>query len=458
MNVYFRKLVFLILISMVWMLAPGTFAQDDSTDSATPDDSSSDTPGMSTFDESEDASLFVGHYRINPGATVSIEIITNRINAYIAMVDDEGNIALPVIGPVAVFDLTSTEARQAIQDITDEYYNNAWVTFRILTLGRVKFYIYGDIDEPGFYTATGATTFLDLLQRFGLGSEADHRRIVHVRGERSTALPEPTDLIGEFEQPVNELIDDSLELFAENKIDELDPGVSIVDPLLFTREGQIETRNFYLEYGDVIFVPDPEITVDLTGFRRPGFYEVLPGETWSDLVTLAGGPEFDSNLANLILERRDINGELSELYYNLNVLRLDDLAAIPLCNFDSLKLLPYEKNVYVLGEVNEAGAYPYVPGKTPLEYLTDAGGPSDNAHLRFAALIRPPSDQFVPIEESEVIPVDLIETILHGTPSAAVAIEPGDILYVPDQGAGISISTIFTGLSVLVNAYRLFDN
>ncbi len=457
MNVHFQKLVTLILICLLFMLNPVN-AQDDSVDGATPDDGSSDTPGMITFVESEDASLFVGHYRLNPGDTVRIEIITSRISAYIAMVDDEGNIALPVIGPVSVFDLTATEARQAIQDITDEYYNNAWVTFRILTLGIVKFYIYGDIDEPGFYTATGATTFLDLLQRFGLGSEADHRRIVHVRGERSTALPEPTDLIGEFKQPVNELIDDSLELFAENKIDELDPRVSIVDPLVFTREGEIETRNFYLEYGDVIFVPYPEITVDLTGFRRPGFYEVLPGETWTDLVTLAGGPEFDSNLANMILERRDTNGELSELYYNLNVLRTDDLAAIPLCNFDSLKLLPYEKNVYILGEVNEAGAYPYVPGKTPLEYLTDAGGPTDNAHLRFAALIRPPSDQFVPIEESEVIPVDLIETILHGTPSVPVAIEPGDILYVPDQGAGISISTIFTGLSVLVNAYRLFDN
>ncbi|MCX6646396.1 MAG: SLBB domain-containing protein [bacterium] len=449
------KLVFIFLIAAIAMVSPVSFAQDTSGDTQTGGESTSAADSI-VFDTGEDASLFVGQYRINTGDTVEISLITITTNTYSAMVDDEGYIAIPVIGRVLVYNLTSTEARQAIQNITDEYYRNAWITFRIASLGIIKFYVYGDVLLPGFYTASGATTFFDFLQKFGIAGTTNHRRIVHVRGERNAVLPEQVNLIGEIEQPFSELIDQSLDLYTQGKTDEIDPRISILDPLEFTREGQIETRNFYLEYGDIIYVPDPETSVNMTGFRRPGEYEVLPGETWSNMITLAGQPDSLHDLANMLLEKRDDNGDLISLYYNLNLLDETGLAEIPLDNHDQMEVLLYDLNVYVLGEVNEPGAIEYATSLAPLEYISMAGGTTENAQMRFAVIVRPPADHLAPIEDSEVFQVDLVETVLHGRPSATVAIEPGDIIFVPDKGQGFTMDSVFTSLSFMVNAIRLF--
>lgn len=449
------KLIFTMLVISMAVISPLSHAQEGIGDSAAGVESSSAADSI-VFETSEDASLFVGHYRINPGDTVQISVIATSMATYDAMVDDEGYIAIPVIGRVLIYNLTAIEARQAIQDIADEYYRNAWITLQITSLGLVKFYVYGDVSLPGFYTASGATTFFDFLQKFGIANRAEHRRIVHVRGERSAALPEPVNLIGEFEQPVSELINESLDLFADGETDEIDPRITIIDPLEFTREGLIETRNFYLEYGDIIYVPDPVKSVRMDGFRRPGEYEVLPGETWSDLITLAGQPDTRHDVANMLLAKRDDEGSLVSLYYNLNLLDSNDLEMIPLDNHDQMAVLPYERNVYVLGEVNEPGFVEYQAGLTPIEYISMAGGTTENAQLRFIAIVRPPTDRLASIEDSQVFRVDLVETVLRGSPSATVAVEPGDIIFVPDKGRGFSIDLVFSSLSVMVNALRLF--
>ncbi len=454
----FRSAIYTtILFMLAFSLAVPTVttAQDDNTGS-TSTDSGTSAQDTITFEGNEDASLFVGFYRLNPGDTIHVEIITDMSRVYDTMIDDEGFIALPVLGRVKVDDLTVSEARQALQDVADQYFRRAWITCRIVRIGRVKFYIYGDISQPGFYTASGATTFFDLLQRFRLAGKAEHRRIVHVRGERRTTLPEPTEIPEDEEEPSSVLIEKSLELFTLGKIDEIDPRVTIVDPLDFTLEGEIEQKNFYLEYGDMIYIPDPEVVVSIDGFRRSGHYEVLPGETWSDLIGMVGQASLTRDISNLTIERYDEEGNLVQLYYNLNYLNDEKLAMIPLENRDCLKALSHEGNIYVFGEVNLAGAFAYNATSNPLDYITLAGGPTTDAHLRFAAIIRPPRDPASPTDESEVFALDIVDAVNRGTAPAAVTMQPGDIIFIPDKGEEVTLSNILSGLSVIVNAVRLF--
>jgi len=451
-----HNILILILIALLMAIPPPADAQgDDVGGTGTQPDGRTTSPIM--FDSGEDASLFVGYYRLNPGDTIQVEIITDVTRSYQAMIDDEGYIAIPVLGRVRIADLTVSETRVTLQELADEYYLRAWVTCQVVMLGKVKFYVYGDVDVPGFYTASGATTFFDFLQKFDIASDTEHRRIVHVRGERSSALPEPVDLLGNTAEPSTALIDEALDLFRANKPDEINPAITIVDPMDFTLEGEIEQRNFYLEYGDVIYIPDPEVLVSLQGFRRPGPYEVLPGENWSDLVRMAGAPDILNDITNLVLERYDRDGKLTQIYYNLNLLDNDELGRIPVLDRDRLTSTRHDGNVYVLGEVNEAGSFNYLPGMTPLEYLAMAAGPTPDAHLRFAVIVRPPHDPSVPMEESEIFEVDLVEAVTSGAPAASIPMQPGDILFIPDTGEQLSFSTILSGLSVLTNAIRLFD-
>ena len=444
----------MIFVLLLVLPGPVSLAQDD-TSSDNGDSTEIDTNEI-TFDEPEDISLFVGHYRLNPGDTVYIEIISDVASTFNAMIDEDGFVTLPVIGRVMIADLTASEARETIQLIADKYYRNSWITLKVSQIAKVKFYIYGDVRGPGFYTAPGTTTFLDFLQKFRLAGSASHRRIVHVKGDINTALPEPVDIIGGERETSSALIARSLQLFGEGQFVEIDPDVTVLDPLDFTIEGEIERKNFYLEYGDIIYVPDPVVTVNLEGFRRPGFYEVLPGESWADIIRLAGDPSQLRDISNIVLERRDDDGELSQLYYNLNLLGETELASLPIENRDNLRAMNYEVNVYVLGEVNLAGAFAYSPTMTPLDYLAMAGGETPESHLKFAKIIRPPRDPGAPLEESEIFDVDLVESIVHGTPQSTIAMQPGDILYIPPKGTQITIATVLSGLSVLVNTVRLF--
>ncbi|MFH1675699.1 MAG: SLBB domain-containing protein [bacterium] len=434
---------------------------ESSSDSA----SSGQTPGeesgqIITFDNSEDASLFVGYYRLNAGDEIYVEVITDKSLAYKPMLDEKGFIALPVIGKVNVLDMTAGEAREAIQNLADIYYVNAWITVKITKIARVKFYLYGDVRRPGFYTVSGATTLFDFLQQFGYTTDFSHRRIVHVRAGPQTALPESiisSEEPPETEMPLNDVIIRSLASYTSGESGDMDPRVAIVDPLSFTLEGKIEQLNFYLEYGDILYVPEPTVTVSLTGFRRSGTYEVLPGETWADILHKAGRPSMSQDISNMVLERRDADGVLSRLFYNLNYLDEPQLAQISLENRDQLSLIGIEGNIYVLGAVEAAGAFPFKSTSIPLDYLTLAGGPKDNAHIKFAVIYRPPRDPSAPLEDGQVWRCNLNEPVSSGRPSAEVELEPGDIIFIPDKGERITTGILFTGLSVLINSIRLFS-
>jgi protein involved in polysaccharide export with SLBB domain len=405
---------------------------------------------------SEDSSLFVGHYRMNPGDIVKVEIISDVGRAFSEMIDEEGYIALPVIGRVMIANLTTIEARAALQELVDQYYKKAWVTVQVQNLGKVKFYVYGDIQRPGFYTATSATTVIDFLQTIGMISGAGHRRIVHVRGNPVGELPEESDLLAPAGEPTSELIEKSLNLEQTGQSDLIDPRVTILDPLIFTLEGDIEQRNFYLEFGDIIYIPDPIKSIAVEGFSRSGPLEVLPGETWPDIIAMSGPPLANRNISNMLIERRDEDGQVIQIYYNLSQLNNDQLEQIPLVNRDSLKILPSEVNVYILGAVNKAGALPYMASTTPLDYLALAEGPTKDAHLRFAVILRPPREPSAPLEASEIIPCDLLAPFLSEGPIGA-SMQAGDILYIPDKGQQATMDTVFTALSVLVNTVRLFQ-
>jgi len=82
--------------------------------------------------------------------------------------------------------------------------------------------------------------------------------------------------------------------------------------------------------------------------------------------------------------------------------------------------------VYVLGEVARQGVYPIAEGTTMLRMLALAGGPNfTTGQLRHVVLLRE-----INPEETEVLLVN-VRHLLRG--GQDIAIEPGDVIYVPQR-------------------------
>ncbi len=111
--------------------------------------------------------------------------------------------------------------------------------------------------------------------------------------------------------------------------------------------------------------------------------------------------------------KRLITGDAS-----LNIrLQRDDVVYVPDSN---------ETSVFVLGEVKAPGIYRYSPPMSLMNVLAQAGGPTTDANIDEIHLIRPGKQQNLSLSVEELLGAE------H--PTRNVAIEEGDVLYVPRNG------------------------
>lgn len=79
------------------------------------------------------------------------------------------------------------------------------------------------------------------------------------------------------------------------------------------------------------------------------------------------------------------------------------------------------KFVYVYGEVDKSGRFVYLPGKKFSDYISYAGGPTEQASLHAATISR--KDKKFRINGSDVV--------FNGDSVQDITILPGDVIYVP---------------------------
>ena len=103
--------------------------------------------------------------------------------------------------------------------------------------------------------------------------------------------------------------------------------------------------------------------------------------------------------------------------------------------------------VSVLGEVFKPGLYSVDPGTSIIQLVTLVGGPTTNADLTHATVIR----------EGRTVPIDL-RSALTGSASGRVVLYSNDVLVVPRKSTLFSrenLSFLFTGLSLVIAIMNL---
>jgi polysaccharide biosynthesis/export protein len=203
------------------------------------------------------------------------------------------------------------------------------------------------------------------------------------------------------------------------------------------------------------FVLHPQVTVMITQYatqganvmgevRRPGIYPTLGSRTLLDMLTLAGGVAPSAGKLVTIIHRNDPHHpEYLALAQTAAGLKLQ---ANPVIRPGDTIVVQKSGIIYILGAVNRPGGY-LIDNNEPLtlmQALSLAGGSAATSNIKQVRLIRKVASG------KEEITLNL-KKIYRGK-EADIAVNDGDILYIPASNVKQFIYRGYSGLVSTANA------
>ncbi|MBI3947906.1 MAG: SLBB domain-containing protein [Armatimonadetes bacterium] len=412
---------------------------------------------------------------ISPGDVVAITVVGQPELSSRVTVTADGKIPVAFAGEVTVAGMKPAAAAEVVRRALSEYVREPVVTIDLIEANRAS--IYGRVMRPGTYVLPSQARAMDLVQIAGGFEEAaDRARIRLLRQGVSTELdlarftatgdpalnPElrPGDMLtvperatvpvsvlgqvmrpGSYAAPVDATVMDAVQMaggFGEradrDRVTVLRGGQPIIINLANPRPGAEAGTLTKLQANDVVTVPGKRLlTITVLGqVARPSVYEMPEGATVAEAVTLAGGLSEGADPATARLVRRgqaetplDLREALEDASATANVTLQDgDVISIP--------KPVVERRIGVLGAVRAGGYFLIDRDRvTIMEALSRAGGPTADADLAHAVLVRREGELVVRV------PVNL-KTMLKGDrQTEVVTMGPGDVLYLEPKEEGI---------------------
>lgn len=204
------------------------------------------------------------NYSLGPGDSLKLQLFGKETGSYELTVNNEGNIDIPELGPLSVTGVSFDEAKSLI---AEKYEKQKIGVTPFLSMGQlrtIQVFMVGEVYRPGPLVVSSLSTITTaLLNGGGINNVGSLRNIQVKRGGKTVARFDLYDLIANGDT----------------------------------------SNDITLQQGDVLFVPIVGNIVSLGGeVRRPALYEMKPGETVADLLSLSGGflPTADSSAIQLI--------------------------------------------------------------------------------------------------------------------------------------------------------------
>ena len=208
------------------------------------------------------------------------------------------------------------------------------------------------------------------------------------------------------------------------------------------------------------YYTNPQIQAIITEFHRPtasavgqvarpGLHPIREGDHVMELMAQAGSFTESSDLRAATLTRKGGTQpeplNLYALFYQGDMthnveIKAGDVLYIP----EDTK-----RKFFVLGEVYRPGQYRLKEDMTIMDALSSAGGPTPRAGLQKVAVVR--GD----LKNPERIEVDMNKIFKKGDLSQAIALKPGDVVYIPETSRP-DWSKISGIVSSLTNTTYLF--
>jgi protein involved in polysaccharide export with SLBB domain len=310
-------------------------------------------------------------YVVGPGDGLAIDLWGGISQRMVRVVDREGRISLPEVGPMLVSGKTLGDVQATVQQTLRMEYRDISADVSLSKLRTVRVYVVGEVSEPGAYDISSLSTPLNaLVAAGGITAHGSLRSLKHYRGKQL---------------------------------------IEVVDAYELLLRGVVSDQK-RLENGDSLLVPSAGAQVTIEGMvRRPAIYELQGKTTLEEALELAGGMLPAASLQHVEVER--LVAHQSRTMFSLDLSEKDggEAAAAKLSNFevqdgDKIHIFPIapynDKAIYLQGHVLRPGRYSYRDGMTVSELISSYSDLLPEPAGKYAEIIRLNAPDFRPTVES----------------------------------------------------------
>ena len=334
-------------------------------------------------------------YIVGPGDRLEIQLIGNTNARHSLVVNRDGRLSFPELGPIAVAGLRFEAAKARIEARVAEQMIGTQAVVTMGDLRSIRVFVLGEAEMPGSYTVSGLSTVTNAL--FASGGVKKIGSLRNIQLKRRGAVVARLDLYD----------------------------------LLLSGDTSDDVR---LLPGDVIFIPPVGTTVGVVGaIRRPAIYELKTESSVADLVQLGGGlaPTADPRQARIerIDDRRDrvvLDVDLGQSQSRGTNLRNGDLLRIP-----SVRTA-FESSVSLTGHVYRPGQFQFRSGMRLTDVIGSVRELKINADQHYVLVRREdPRSRRI-----SVVSADLGLALQAPGGEADIPLQPRDSIVVFDVEAG----------------------
>lgn len=309
-------------------------------------------------------------YIVGTGDSLSIDLWGSLSQRLVRLVDREGRVSLPEVGPLLVSGRSLGDVQSEIQHVLRSEFRDISVDVSLSRVRTVRVYVVGDVAEPGAYDISSLSTPLNaLFAAGGVTARGSLRALRHSRGKQ------------------------------------LVQQVDAYDLLLHGVRGDL----MRLEDGDTLLVPPlgPQVTVEGM-VRRPGVYELLDEKSLTDVLALAGGILPTAALQHIEVQRVEAHEKRTML--TLDLASKSDggadkqMGAFKVQDGDLIHIFPIasynEDAVYLQGHVLRPGRYSYKPGMKLTDLVASYSDMLPEPAPHYGEIVRLNAPDFRPSVES----------------------------------------------------------
>ncbi|BDR14777.1 SLBB domain-containing protein [Vibrio sp. STUT-A11] len=217
-------------------------------------------------------------YTVGAGDELVIQLFGKENLTHRLRVNRAGIINFPSLGPVQVAGMSFSEVRDSLNQRVKEQMIGVRSDISLGEMRTMQVFVMGDAYKPGAYTVSALTTISQAIYYSGGFGESGALRDIQLKRNGQVI----------------------------RKLDMYD--------LLLKGDARNDVR---LLPGDVVFIGAVKQTVSVDGeVNRPAIYEVKPGETYKQLVQMAGGFTANAFFEQINIKRYGTEGRREALTLN----------------------------------------------------------------------------------------------------------------------------------------------
>lgn len=344
---------------------------------------------VSTFAPVADVPIS-GDYVLGPGDGLNV-LLWGRLNQTLnLMVQRDGTVLMPEIGPIGVAGMTFEQAKRLIESRADQI-TGVQVAVTMGQIRTIEVFVVGKVNHPGLYMISALSHVSNALGAAGGVSKVGSLRNIELRRDGRT--------------------------------------VEVMDLYSVLMHGDT-SADVRLEPRDVVFVPVIGAVAGVVGdVKNPAIYELKGPQNLSGVLRMAGGVSAFGYGQRIQVER--IQDHARRVAIDLDLAQAS-ARNVRIADGDLIKVftvLPSERNLVRLsGNVNRPGSYQWYPGMQVADLIREGQGVADHTYFDYALLRRVDG----PERKTHFLPVNLGDA-LRDAAAANLVLQRDDALTIYNE-------------------------